>query len=867
MPHEAPPAALLRLLGNDTAQLASEEELLAQAAKRLNELTEKEFAFTALKDRHCPDEAVIATMAELKEAVFFRREDTGFSEEDFRVITGWLTEACAALLAARGFPPEKYQVSADALNRYFLAALLDLQAGNGAEALRSLRILESYGDEIFRAYPHLYFYKGLARYATGDYAGAAEDIGRSLRHDPEDEIARFHLGNALFRQQRFEEAIAAYSEAMDRRRDFKEALINCALAVRKLGDDDTAREIAANEIVRRGVFEDGTLQESADRYALAISPEPDIYDIPVFINSYNRLGALQQLVTWLTTAGYRKIFILDNDSTYPPLLGYYRQLDEEKGAVQVLRLRKNLGHKSLWQSGLLEIMKINTPYVYTDPDIVPADDCPPDVLAHLLAILRKYPFLKKAGLGLKTDDITYPGAAATRQAEARFYLHEMEDGVYFGALDTTFALYRNVRHYNLYVAARTTGPFLARHLPWYYDYENLPEDERYYMDRANESATLVRKMKATTSCPQKPGLAIWCDRDLAREIVEKFPHTHEILCIIDEGTDGKTKETIANVPVVRFETFRKIHLKEVDSVFVLMSNGTQRMRTVNLLRYYGVPRIGLPRLHRAVDLSDKGIVWNEGRPYLSQLEIHIMDSCNLNCMACMHFSNLFGKGSLYDFQQFQSDLAVLSQKIFLSVLYLLGGEPFLNPHLPDYLHAARKNFPDAEIVLVTNGLLIPRQSAAVIKALRETETAVQISLYAPTAKIVDKIDNRLKGQGVFYEIRAERPAFMAFLGTKGQSDPAITQQRCLNAFCRYVRNGRLYKCPVDALSYKYREKFDVELPPAEGIDIRSADFERELSLLDQPVQLCRYCAEEPRVFHWQSAPHPAKEDWFGKDVV
>ena len=67
----------------------------------------------------------------------------------------------------------------------------------------------------------------------------------------------------------------------------------------------------------------------------------------------------------------------------------------------------------------------------------------------------------------------------------------MEDNVYFGGVDTTFALYRNYRHYNVHISARTTGKYMARHLPWYYDYQNLPEDERYYAEHANNSSTLI----------------------------------------------------------------------------------------------------------------------------------------------------------------------------------------------------------------------------------------------------------------------------------------------------------------------------------------------------------------------------------------
>ncbi len=261
------------------------------------------------------------------------------------------------------------------------------------------------------------------------------------------------------------------------------------------------------------------------------------------------------------------------------------------------------------------------------------------------------------------------------------------------------------------------------------------------------------------------------------------------------------------------------------------------------------------------------MIWNPGKPYLAQVEIHIMDSCNLNCKGCSHFSNLFPRNTVYSYDSFVEDLSLLAQKVFLSTLFLLGGEPLLNPHLSKYLYAARQIFPYAEIILVTNGLLIPKQSEATLKALRETKTFIEISLYAPTKKLLESIYQRMKGQDIHYEIRGERPTFTSFLGLTGTSDPYLSQQSCMSAFCRYVRNGKLYKCPVDALSYKYREHFGVSLPPSEGISIDSEDFDQKLSLLDNPVQLCRFCTEEARTFEWSPAPNPAKEDWFGSEAI
>ena len=33
---------------------------------------------------------------------------------------------------------------------------------------------------------------------------------------------------------------------------------------------------------------------------------------------------------------------------------------------------------------------------------------------------------------------------------------------------------------------RTSYPYEARHMPWYYDLNNLPEDEQFYFQRANK---------------------------------------------------------------------------------------------------------------------------------------------------------------------------------------------------------------------------------------------------------------------------------------------------------------------------------------------------------------------------------------------
>lgn len=66
------------------------------------------------------------------------------------------------------------------------------------------------------------------------------------------------------------------------------------------------------------------------------------------------------------------------------------------------------------------------------------------------------------------------------------------------AVDTTFALYRNYRSYSLFntesMRVKINNGELI-HQPWYYDKDNMPEDELYYIEHANSSSTFATAFK------------------------------------------------------------------------------------------------------------------------------------------------------------------------------------------------------------------------------------------------------------------------------------------------------------------------------------------------------------------------------------
>jgi hypothetical protein len=144
-----------------------------------------------------------------------------------------------------------------------------------------------------------------------------------------------------------------------------------------------------------------------------------------------------------------------------------------------------MGYMAINKCSLWDEIKDNY-YVYTDPDILPIEECPKDFIEYFYSIMKKDLFLTKVGFSLKIDDLPdhYTKKKKVIEWEMQFWKNKRGDKNFNAHIDTTFALHRPMvkssflspysRH------CRTNYPYQARHLPWYEDSNNLPEDLIYY---------------------------------------------------------------------------------------------------------------------------------------------------------------------------------------------------------------------------------------------------------------------------------------------------------------------------------------------------------------------------------------------------
>ena len=204
-----------------------------------------------------------------------------------------------------------------------------------------------------------------------------------------------------------------------------------------------------------------------------------------------------------------EVYIVDNLSTYPPLLEYYKQTP-----AKVIYLDDNLGHRAVWISGVIE--QLATPYyVVTDPDLN-LKKVPRDCLVHLHSGFMRYKHkhINKVGLSLEINDLPHTSHTKfVRNFElTNMWQHPLDREFFEATTDTTFALYNkynftwdiNPIHGNDFTyGIRSNRPYTAKHMPWYDDPDKPSEEDIFVWANMRMDSAGWSKEKAVYSGVRK----------------------------------------------------------------------------------------------------------------------------------------------------------------------------------------------------------------------------------------------------------------------------------------------------------------------------------------------------------------------------
>lgn len=249
--------------------------------------------------------------------------------------------------------------------------------------------------------------------------------------------------------------------------------------------------------------------------------------------------------------------------------------------------------------------------------------------------------------------------------------------------------------------------------------------------------------------------------------------------------------------------------------------------------------------------------------YLSYLEFHVADHCNLNCKFCTHYSPLVKEPVFTNYEKFEAGIRQLKKYVTdIGIIRILGGEPLLNPELPRFIRLARELYPASIIDVVTNGLLVEKISEELIDTMKECIAFFHISLYKPMENRIDGVKNFLYEKKIAYTLSPLNDVFMKTQTLERQENEDFFYG-CFQATCTCLQDGKLAPCYAPYTTKYFNEAFDTEIPEGEGVDL--FDPELNLPLLKAqmliPMERCRYCCRG-EAFPWQTVGKNSElNDW------
>ena len=366
-------------------------------------------------------------------------------------------------------------------------------------------------------------------------------------------------------------------------------------------------------------------------------------------------------------------------------------------------------------------------------------------------------------------------------------------------------------------------------------------------------------------------------RFLYDEVV-KFSENIEILGFMDNKLKG---EMIQNVEVYSPEDFFSRYTESIDAVFLAAGAQKSIKEMIDTTRSYNVDNIYMlhdiagkcklsPFLKNGSIIPNRlrKIKFSTEKPTLPYFEVPVTDICNLNCKGCILACNAFTSGSHIELEQLKKDGKRMSEIFFdIPWIRIFGGEPLLHPEIIEILKSYRSYFPDSELDLCTNGLLIPKMGQEFWECIKMERISIHVSGYKPTYHMLDKIDAILDEQGIPYAI-LKREKFWTNYTDKPNNDMEKSFKRCTGSGCREVYRGKITMCPAMVGFQKLNKEFGASYQITENIDFfdihdPKIDIWKVMEKFDYPINLCKYCSDaETKTFDWDYAPKkPILQDY------
>lgn len=252
-----------------------------------------------------------------------------------------------------------------------------------------------------------------------------------------------------------------------------------------------------------------------------------------------------------------------------------------------------------------------------------------------------------------------------------------------------------------------------------------------------------------------------------------------------------------------------------------------------------------------------------------EMEIQIVDHCNLNCDHCNHFANI-AEPWYMSREEFEYSIRRIREEFYpygLDRLMILGGEPLLHPEIKDFCRIARETFPEHEfrIDVLTNGIALKDMSKEDLD-FYTSQVHFCITPY-PNIKYSDKVRDLILDEKL-----GKLSSRLFFVSTNIDLIPTDTAQHNYKSCpkyslpCYFIKNYKIYICPFSGCVHIFNKKFNLNLEVKETdyIDLRTATMESLNELRERgPQNICKHCNMHCLPIYWSNGGNVKLEDYLG----
>ncbi len=243
---------------------------------------------------------------------------------------------------------------------------------------------------------------------------------------------------------------------------------------------------------------------------------------------------------------------------------------------------------------------------------------------------------------------------------------------------------------------------------------------------------------------------------------------------------------------------------------------------------------------------------------MMHFEVSLADHCNLSCQMCDHYSQLSEKWFV-DMEQFEKDMVRMGELFGHQLAYisLLGGEPTLHPQIARCVEITRREFPECELIILTNGVKLLELEHSpygnLWEVCRKCDVHITVTVY-PIGIDYDGIEKKAREYGVSVamssDIHAAEGTKAVKISDKHTMDLGgnVDKFYCVN--CLYfnkfnvLKDGRYYMCPVEAHCNIFNRAFrqNLEIRSGDCLDIYAVKSWEELAEFSSNyIPFCSYC--------------------------